>query len=274
MNTPTAVRPPLAMPSGPVPVVPSAITPAGWDDTQADFHADTIEESDYARRVAPLAGGPFDDVLDVGAGSGALTRRCLRRGARWVAVEPNAAMRARLARLRPALAHERIDLQVEPTTWQSLPVDVRARTVLAANLGATHHEPARFFDAMSERFRATMTWVVAAQHGPSTFCLAGFLPPELHGADMRPAHERTLDTLDGPRGPDTCTFVDWTCRRTFTSLAHAQAHFLEHLGPCADPVRDAEVAAFVARHAAVRAQGVVVSCAKRSAVLRWTGARA
>ena len=263
----------LPDPCPPADSVPPRVTllPEGWSDVHAEFYAATLDESDYAQRVAPVLGGSFGDVLDVGAGSGVLTRRCLAPGASWRAVEPNAAMRARLENLRAPLERVGIALLIDPRPWQALDATLRADTVLAANLGATHHDASRFAEAMAPRFARTMTWVVAAQSGPSTFCLAGFLPSELHGADVRPAHLATLDALSPTFRPDTVAFVDWTCRKTFQSLAHAQAHFVERLAIDGASPRGSAVKAFVAARADVRTEGVTVACAKRSAVLRWIG---
>jgi SAM-dependent methyltransferase len=241
-----------------------------WGDPQARFYADTIAASDYAARVGPLLGGDWHEVLDIGAGTGELTRPRLSPGARWIAVEPNAVMAAHLAGLQRQLSERGIVLQLLPVLWQSLAASEAADRLLAANLGATHHEPAAFFEAMRGRWRRTMHWVVAAQRGPSTFCLAGFLPAELHGADTVPAVERTLAALRGSSPPQSVQFADWAYRCTFADAGAAQAHFLDRLGLEADSARGREVCAFVARHGRPVASGLEVGCQKRSAVLTWT----
>jgi hypothetical protein len=114
-----------------------------------------------------------------------------------------------------------------------------------------------------------MHWVVAAQAGPSSFCLAGFLPPELHVCDTRPAFERTLEQLGPERAPDDTRFADWHCRIVFADLPTAQAHFLDRLALAPETAKAVEVCRFVARHALPTAAGIEVSCAKRSAVLTW-----
>lgn len=245
------------------------VRPSRWDDGQARFYAETIASSDYAERVAPLLGPRWDDFLDVGAGSGALGARLAQTGSRWQAVEPQPAMQALLEQQRPQLSARGVMLALHACTWQDLPAPVRARQLLAANLGATHHEAGECFDAMTARWQDTMHWVVAAQAGPSTFCLAGFLPAELHGADTRPAFERTLAQLGPARAPDEIRFTDWRCRFVFADLATAQAHFLDRLGLAPDTAHAVEVCRFVSRHAALTATGVDISCTKRSAVMAW-----
>lgn len=245
------------------------VRPSRWDDGQACFYAETIESSDYVERVAPLLGPPWTDFVDVGAGSGALGARLVGDGGRWMAVDPQPAMRALLEQQRTRLLARGTTLEIHACTWQDLSADLRARRLLAANLGATHHEAGEFFDAMVGRWQDAMHWVVAAQAGPSSFCLAGFLPPELHGCDTRPAFERTLDQLGPERAPDDIRFANWHCRFVFANLPAAQAHFLDRLDLAPDSAKAVEVCRYVARHAVATTAGVEVGCAKRSAALSW-----
>lgn len=74
----------------PRPVQPATRREAGWHgplspEAQARLYLEILEESDYAERLAPVVGGEHRDVLDIGAGNGALSRRCLARPARWLA---------------------------------------------------------------------------------------------------------------------------------------------------------------------------------------------
>lgn len=245
------------------------VRPAGWDAAQADFYAETMAHSDYAEAVAPHLRGPVDDFLDVGAGSGLIAGRVLGDGACWTAVEPEPAMQARLRARAAELAARGIRLSLHPTTWAAMPPEAVGEVLMAANLGATHYEAAEFHAAMEPRWRREMVWVVAAQDGPSTFCLAGFLPPELHGAPTQPAVERTLAQLGPGRAPDEMTTVDWSYRVCFPDPATAQAHFLDRLALSADSDRARAIADYVGRHAQMRAEGVTVGCTKRSAILRW-----
>lgn len=246
-----------------------SVRPAGWNAAQADFYAETIAASDYAEVVAPHLRGPVDDFLDVGAGSGLIAGRVLGDGARWTAVEPEPAMQARLHARAAQLAARGIRLSLHPTTWAAMPAEACGNVLMAANLGATHYEAAEFHTAMQPRWRREMVWVVAAQDGPSTFCLAGFLPPELHGAPTQPAVERTLAQLGPGRAPDEMTTVNWSYRVTFPDLAAAQAHFLDRLALSPGSHRARAIADFVSRHARLGADGLTVSCPKRSAILRW-----
>lgn len=248
---------------------PIDVRPSGWDDRQASFYAQTIEASDFVERVAPWLGSRWEDFLDVGAGSGALGARLVSDAGRWAAVEPQGAMRALLEHQRTSLSARGATLELHACTWQDLPTVVRARRLLAANLGATHHEAGKFFDAMVGRWQDAMHWVVAAQAGPSTFCLAGFLPLELHGSQTQPAFERTLQALGPDRAPDDIRFADWQCRFVFADLPAAQAHFVDRLALAADCDKAVEVCRYVARHALPTSAGLEVSCAKRSAVMTW-----
>lgn len=245
------------------------VRPAGWNGAQADFYAETIAASNYAEVVAPHLRGPVEDFLDVGAGSGLIAGHVLGDGARWTAVEPEPAMQARLRARAAELAARGVRLTLHPTTWAAMPAEACGNVLMAANLGATHYEAAEFHTAMQPRWRREMVWVVAAQDGPSTFCLAGFLPPELHGAPTQPAVERTLAQLGPGRAPDEMTTVDWSYRVTFPNLAAAQAHFLDRLGLPPRSDRAHAIADFVSRHARMGSEGVTVSCPKRSAILRW-----
>lgn len=247
----------------------SRIRPQRWDDVQARFYAETIAASDYVERLAPLMGTGWTDFVDIGAGSGALGSRLASAGARWQAVEPQPAMQALLQQQHAALRARGVTLALHPCAWQELPAPVGAQRLLAANLGATHCEAAAFFDAMAGRWRHSMHWVVAAQAGPSTFCLAGFLPPELHGADTQPACERTLQQLGPRRAPDDIRFADWHCRYVFANLHEAQSHFLDRLALAPGSALAVEVERHVERCAVQGLAGVEVGCPKRSAVMTW-----
>jgi len=240
-----------------------------WNNEHALFYAQTITQSDYAAQLAPLVPPSAASVLDIGAGNGALVRHCLKPGATWIAVEPNWEMQNQLIAMKKDLVRNRVALRLMPCQWQSLPPYLNADVVYAFNLGATHAEALAFHDAMRPRARKLMCWVVPAQAGPSTFCLSGFLPAELHGADTRPAFEKTLAMLGAKSAPTRLQFADWTYRVAFASVAAAQAHFLDRLGLTPDTDRGREVSTFVATHCVPDVGGVIAQCAKRSAVMTW-----
>lgn len=240
-----------------------------WGDAEAAWYANAIAATDYASAVLPCLPGPWDDLLDVGAGSGVLAAALLRHGARWRAVEPQALMRQRLRQVAESLTDRAVVLELHDCCWEALVPAVRAEVLLAANLGATHHAAAAFFDAMRCRWRRAMYWVVPAQPGPSTFCLAGFLPPELHGAEMQPAYERTLAQLGAARAPDRIAYADWRFDARFTDAEAAAGHCLDRLGIAADSLRGRDITAWVHAHGAADGRDFVIGCAKRSAVLSW-----
>jgi hypothetical protein len=240
-----------------------------WGDAEAAWYADTIAATDYVDKVVPCLGAPCWDLLDIGAGSGVLAARMLGDGARWQAVEPQSLMRQRLRLAAAELADRGIRLELFDCTWNGLPRSVNAERLLAANLGDTHHNAVEFFDAMQSRWRRAMQWVLPAQSGPSTFCLAGFLPPELHRADMQPAYERTLAQLGSQRAPQRVAFVDWYFQARFADAEAACEHCIDRLAVSADGSRAQAVRAYVRSHGTAESRGFVIGCAKRSAVLSW-----
>lgn len=105
-------------------------TATGFDGVAADYEAarPDYEASVVARMNELLDLGPGRRVVDVGAGTGKLTRALLATGAEVVAVEPMAGMRAQL--LRSVLDE---GLQVLDGTAEDLPLgDADADAVTAA----------------------------------------------------------------------------------------------------------------------------------------------
>ena len=247
----------------------SAAPDAGDELVQARFYLTMIAQSDYAARLAPVVGNDLDDVLDVGAGGGHVTRRCLASGAEWVAVEPNRIMGEELASQRSSLLARGIRLTHLSLPWQDIPAPISAQTVLAFNLGATHHAAAEFFTALARRARREMVWAVPAQDGPSTFCLAGILPAELHGSDTGPAFERTLEQLGDGDQPTRLDFVDWNCCMTFRSPELAIEHFLTRLDVRQESDKGQAISDFLRFQLKQDGEGHRLVCPKRSAVMRW-----
>ena len=106
-----------------------------------ELYASAIDTSDYISRVAPRVRRLVPDIgklLDVGAGGGQLGAALRERGRPWTAIEPSAAMRARLARLHspPRLV---------AAGWHEADVaDGSHDTVLAATMPALFDEPEAF----------------------------------------------------------------------------------------------------------------------------------
>lgn len=251
-----------------------------WDSPQVDsaideaaharLYLDMIAESDYAEKIAPGVGMTTGSVLDIGAGAGDITRRCLAGPARWIAVEPNPEMRRVLASLQAPLEIKSIQLEILPLQWQSLPSEVVADTAFAFNVGATHHQADALFEAMLGRQIKTMVWVVPAQNAPSSFCLAGYLPPEIHGESERPAYLNTLAQLGSKRKPHDIEFVDWECRYTFSSKETLLSHFRERLAIQRGSNEARNLENHVLEKIETSGAGLQVCCSKRSAVMRWT----
>lgn len=245
-----------------------------FTDLQAAFYCRSIETSTYASVLSsPISQYITEShkrCLDIGAGSGILTRMCLRSGMDWFAVEPNLYMQSVLQQQAKALQNSNIYLHIVDSTWENLPETYCAEIVLACNVGATHHNPADFFHAMAPRCQ-TMTWVVAAQEGSSTFCAAGFLPQELHGASITPAIDKTLSMLSPHEQPHQITLHDWIFRAKFEHVDAAISHFLNRLDlKPGDSHRAQPISSYITKHAEIGADGVVIACKKRSAVLNWS----
>lgn len=245
---------------------------AGDTSAHARLYLRMMAQSDYASRLAPVVGKNYSDILDIGAGSGSVTRHCLAAGARWCAVEPNPAMGEALAAQIPALTARGIRLEHVAARWQDLPQAVDANTVFAFNIGDNHHAAAALFDALAPRARREMVWIVPAQAAPASFCLAGFLPADFYGdnaANRQPAVERTLEQLGESRQPAQIDYIDWQCRFNFSTRKEAIQHFLERLDCSANSVQGCALLAYLDRALHPAGKGYPVACAKRSAVVRW-----
>src|SRR4051794_7142080 len=97
------------------------------------LYAAAIDTSDYVARLSPVVRRlvpRIGELLDVGAGGGQLGAALQDRAFPWTAIEPSAAMRARLARLaRPPY--------LIATGWHEAKVSALSHdTVLAATMPA------------------------------------------------------------------------------------------------------------------------------------------
>ena len=252
-----------------------------WSDREARFYAAAIDGSDYAPAAAAtlrsLLGEPGGEggggVLDIGAGAGQPVAAWLPASARWTAVEPNRYLRARLGRLART-THPGL-LPVD-ATWEVLhrlrlpPHEV----ALAANTGGPFSSPRELLASMRAHARRAVAWIVPAQRGPRRWCLAGALPPGLHGEDERPAASLLLDALGPGDRPVRSALFRWTFRARFPDLAAAGAHCAARLGwPEGDPRRVALGAHLAETARRLAGGGVEISAPKLSALLVWDAGR-
>lgn len=243
-----------------------------WPDRDARSYAEALEGSYYALAAAAALRSLLDvpgSLLDIGAGAGHPVRAWLPPSARWTAVEPNRYLRARLGRLSRT-THP--GLRPLASTWEALaglglpPHEV----ALAANTGGPLSAPRALLASMRANATRAVAWVVPAQRGPRRWCLAGALPPALHGEDERPAVYSVLEALGPADRPDRHAVFSWTFRARFPDLAAAGAHCAARLGwPEGDPRRLALGAHLAATARRFPCGGVELAAPKRSALLVW-----
>jgi hypothetical protein len=266
-----SATPGAAAAAGPPPL-PS---PVPWADADAAFFADQLARSDYARNLGDalrgLYGGRPRSLIDIGAGSGLLGQAVIARGGRWCAIEPNAHMRGRLAGV--AEARPDLSIDIRDGVWQDLtPCDPAAPAdlVLCANIPGPIGA-ARALHARTRPLGRRLAWIVPAQAGPRSWCLAGFLPTHLHGEDITPGDRLALDELGSDLVPDMVHLVPWTFQAFFPDRAAARAHMLDHLHRRGHVVDDLERR--LDRHLDLALmpaeEGVIARAPKLSAVFVW-----
>ncbi len=228
------------------------------------LYAHGIDHSDYVARVAPRlrALGAVGTLLDVGAGAGQLGAALVDREGDWRALEPSRSMAA-LLRLR----HPHLVIDSDP--WEQASLDLKADTVLAANIGAPLQAPSRFLDWCRARARRRIIWVVPAQHGPRGLCLAGLLPPLWHGEDMIPGVEHVMAGLPAAHAPRLRYDVAWTFNVVVDDVEALGSWLAHRLGWAADDDRRPDLVARLADQAATSSCGYRLSVPKVSAVLVW-----
>lgn len=238
---------------------PPASTPKAWT-------ARTTPAAAGALRA--LLGTP-GSLLDVGAGAGHPAAAWLPPSARWTAVEPNRYLRARLGRLSRAA---RPELRPVAATWEAMaglglpPHEVS----LAANMGGPFSAPRDLLAAMRRLATRAVAWIVPAQRGPRRWCLAGALPPELHGEEERPRVSLVLEALGPAAAPGRGALFPWTFRARFADAGAAEAHCAAQLRLPPDDRRRGELHRHLA--AALRPLpdgGVELAAPKLSALLVW-----
>lgn len=103
-----------------------------WDRMREGFFSEAVRERALA--VAEVQPGKL--AADVGAGTGFITEGLLRRGLRVIAIEPSAAMRARMARKFAGVE----GLELREGTAEALPIPDGAVDYAFANMCLHHVE--------------------------------------------------------------------------------------------------------------------------------------
>lgn len=231
-----------------------------------ELYASAIDTSDYVARLVPAVRRlvpRIGQLLDVGAGGGQLGAALQDRACPWTAIEPSAAMQARLARLASPprlIAAGWHDAELRPASHD---------TVLAATMPALFDRPDVFLARCLDWARRHVVWVVPAHAGPRGLCFAGCLPSRWHGEDETPGIEIVLGGLAPASRPHEVAFVDWTFSGVVTDLPGLAAYLAHRLGWAADDARRSELAAHLAAQALPDAAGVRLNIARKSALLAW-----
>lgn len=248
-----------------------AATPFVWPDREAAFYAEHLAASNYVERVGGRLLellGPQQQLLDIGAGSGILGRHLLMPCGQWTVVEPNAFMRSSIEQL--AAQAPSVELRLHNGLWQDLPnlPLTPTTTVLCANIPVADGQALAFVQQVRPLATRTLVWNLPAQEGPRTYCLSGFLPPQLHRSDMTPGYQLTLAELPDRWQPDQIHFTDWAFSTLFASPDAALMHFMEKLGAL-----DGAAQGLLERHLQDNLQkvpgGWLASAPKRAASLIW-----
>lgn len=245
-------------------------TPPGpvlWNEQAVSFYLNAIRLSDYEQRVGGhLRGlvGPTSSLLDIGAGSGSPGAALLAPRATWTTLEPNKLLADYLARRpeRPSVHTQR---------WQALDsLELQPHElVLAANMPGPLDDPERFLDTLTPFVTRAVIWVVPAQRGPKRYCLADFLPSQLHGEDCLPAVNQVLKQLPSGKQPDVVQEVDWTFTGRFPHQRAAQTHFEERFNPSGCQQASKTIRERLEALTGAADGSVDISVPKRSACLIW-----
>ena len=157
-----------------------------------------------AERFVTGAGvGPDELVVDIGAGSGAISRQLLRQGARVIAVEADPVWAARLRRLAQSEGRNRIRvIEADFLLW-TLPAEC-FRVVACLPFAATTAILHRLFDNPEqplERADVIVQWEVARKRAaapPDTLVSTGWAPWwQFHQGRCVPAeHFRPVPRVD------------------------------------------------------------------------------
>jgi len=251
--------------SSPSPVGHPAVSQARAIDP-LELYAAAIDTSDYVSRLSPVVRRlvpRIGELLDIGAGGGQLGAALQDRAFPWTAIEPSAAMHARLARLASSP-------RLIAADWYEADLPAASHdTVLAATMPALFDRPEAFLARCLAWARGNVVWVVPAHQGPRGLCFAGCLPARWHGEDETPGIDIVLSGLAPQSRPHDIAFVDWTFSGVVADLPGLSAYLADRLGWAADDPRRRELAAHLAAQALPDAAGLRLNIARKSAVLVW-----
>jgi hypothetical protein len=249
-------------------------SPSPTEIDPLDLYASAIDTSDYVAAVAPVVRRLLTEtgrLLDVGAGGGQIGGAIcdpgldLGRdsGAHWTAIEPSAAMRARLQRYTPPP-------RIVASGWQQATIAPRAHdTVLAATMPACFDQPEVFLARCRTWARRAVVWVVPAQAGPRGLCFAGCLPAAWHREDETPGIEVVLRGLVPGSRPDEMAFATWTFSGIVADLAGLARYLADRLGWPPSDLRQQHLLDHLRAQARPDPQGHRLDIPRTSAVLVW-----
>jgi len=248
-----------------------------WSDTDAAWFARCQRRSDGITTIAAAITavvGPQSDLLDIGAGTGALGTALLAPEARYRAIEPSAEMVRRLSRLRRQRVRD-ISVEVLAAPWQQVLPEPRlqADSVLAANIPGLVEGAAALWPVLRAQARRHLMWVVPAQAGPRTWCCAGFLPPHLHGLEgsgLVPGVDQTLTALTGCAPTPQRLDVAWTWRAAFPSRRAAVRWFAPRIAQPDDPDQQRTLVQWCDQRLRRSGSLWIAEAPKRSAILIWS----
>ena len=231
-----------------------------------DLYASAIDTSDYVAAAAPVVRrllGETGDLLDLGAGGGQLGAAIRDPAAQWTAIEPSAAMRARLRRYTPPP-------RIVASGWEQATIDVGAHdSVLAATMPAYFDRPETFLARCRAWARRTVVWIVPAHAGPRGLCFAGCLPAVWHGEDETPGIDIVLRDLAPQSRPRETAFATWTFSGIVPDLGSLAGYLADRLGWPRTDSRRGRLIDHLRAQARPEPHGYRLDIPRKSAVLVW-----
>jgi len=257
-------------------------SPSPTEIDPLDLYASAIDTSDYVAAVAPVVRRLLPEtgrLLDVGAGGGQIGGAIRDPGrdpgcdpgrdpgrdpgAPWTAIEPSAAMRARLQRYTPPP-------RIVASGWQRATIAPHAHdTVLAATMPAYFDQPEAFLARCRAWARRAVVWIVPAQAGPRGLGFAGCLPAAWHREDETPGIEVVLRGLAPGSRPHEVAFATWTFSGVVADLEGLAAYLADRLGWPRSDLRRQRLLDHLRVQARPDPQGHRLDIPRTSAVLVW-----